>query len=368
LERRRDDIRYYMNEIDKANTRIARVYAQNPDNYDFYRDAVLQRDVWVEAMRQRYPELKATAQWFGELGYDVPRFSYINERLGVNGEKGPKNLPDIRNWMDAQVKNRSFWSNPGATVEAMMAKWDNAYKTADPKLQPYMDEAERSDCWYAMIAYTDGRRKQLLEKGYTLGSDVGKAVIKQLDEKVYQKLRKASPAFAAEVDATFGKKDFLKYMLDPRRESTADIRKVKAEAAKLRDSSSLVSYAESLLGTPSKSYGPYSIESGLSCSAFTATVMAQAGVHLDSYTGAQYPRGKHVTGSNSSRGDVSDLRPGDLVFKVTGNSEFTDDYGFGHVALYIGNGRIIESNNGPRVSYGTLSSWTGPWEGRRYIK
>lgn len=374
-----DDMLPYVEAIDIANRQIARSFEERGDAYY---DAVLQRDIQIEALRQRYPELKySTAQWMHELGYDEFRLTHP-DYPGLGDAQGAKHLAPttlkrIKQWSREMAQTNAFNAQtfPDAKTQAeslrqwrgYLAKWKKAYSSTDPEIRPALDELSRANAWWVMWGVAEGVRKTMLGQGITAGSKAGKAVVAYLDT-IYQDMRVAAPAFATEVDEVFGKKDFIKYMIDPRRETSPNLKAVKAGAKALQNADSLVNYAETLIGVPSKSYGPYSLDDGLSCSAFTAHVMSRFGVELEAFTGAQYPKGTHVTGSNSERGDVAKLLPGDLVFKVTRNPEFTDDYGFGHVAIYIGNGRIIEANNGPSVAYGSLSSWTSPWEARRYLR
>lgn len=374
-----DDMLPYVEAIDNANRQIASSFEERGDEYW---DAVLARDIQIEALRQRYPELKySTAQWMHELGYDEFRLTHP-DYPGLADAMGAKKLPPttlkkIRQWSQEMVRVNAFNSQtfPNAASQAeslrqwrgYLSKWKKAYSSVEPDVRPALDELSRANAWWVMWGVAESVRKTMLDQGITAGSKAGKAVVGYLDT-IYQDMRVAAPAFATEVDEVFGKKDFIKYMIDPRRETSPKIKEVAAGAKELQNADSLVGYAQTLLGVPSKSYGPYSLDDGLSCSAFTAHVMSRFGVELEAFTGSQYPKGSHVTGSNSERGDVSKMLPGDLVFRVTSNPEFTDDYGFGHVALYIGNGKIIEANNGPSVAYGSLSSWTGPWEARRYLK
>lgn len=85
-----------------------------------------------------------------------------------------------------------------------------------------------------------------------------------------------------------------------------------------------VAAAESRLGDPYVwgAAGPDSFD----CSGLTMWAWAHAGVSLPHFSGAQYSSTTHIP--------MSDLQPGDLVF-------FADPGE--HVAMYIGNGQIIEA-------------------------
>jgi peptidoglycan DL-endopeptidase CwlO len=89
-----------------------------------------------------------------------------------------------------------------------------------------------------------------------------------------------------------------------------------------------VDIAEHYLGVPYV-WGGAMPSTGFDCSGLTAFVYAQLGVNLPHYAAAQF--------AAYPRLDPTQLQPGDLVFfepKLDGP---------GHVALYIGNDRIIEA-------------------------
>lgn len=74
------------------------------------------------------------------------------------------------------------------------------------------------------------------------------------------------------------------------------------------------------------------------CSGFTSWVYAQAGISIPRTSQAQAAAGQRVA--------ISDLQPGDIVVYYGGAS---------HVAIYAGNGQIIDAlNSGSPVSYRDL--------------
>jgi cell wall-associated NlpC family hydrolase len=97
---------------------------------------------------------------------------------------------------------------------------------------------------------------------------------------------------------------------------------------------------------------PYSYNahppSSWDCSKLTAWAWAQAGVSLTAYSYTQYQQTRRIS--------RDELRPGDLLFY----------FGMGahHVAMYIGNGRIVHAAN-PSRGVEVSSAW-GPWYGERY--
>lgn len=85
------------------------------------------------------------------------------------------------------------------------------------------------------------------------------------------------------------------------------------------------------------------------CSGLTAGAWRSAGVSLPHSSRAQYGRGRYVSRSN--------LRPGDLVFFYSPIS---------HVAIYIGNGKVIQASRpGRPVNIGRVSDM--PYSGARRV-
>ena len=96
-----------------------------------------------------------------------------------------------------------------------------------------------------------------------------------------------------------------------------------------------VAWAYHEIGRPYSygSAGPYAFD----CSGLTRYVWSKAGVWLDHYSGAQLNEGKRIANSSAAR-------PGDIL-------EFA---GMGHVALYVGDGWMIEA------PHSGLSVWRVP--------
>jgi cell wall-associated NlpC family hydrolase len=105
------------------------------------------------------------------------------------------------------------------------------------------------------------------------------------------------------------------------------------------------------------------------CSGLIQYLYKQYGIsNFPTYTGNQIPLGKRVTNSSDSSWG-SKIRFGDLIFFVTGIAAYTDDYGYGHVGMYIGNGQYIHaSGSRTGVIISNLSERGGTWEVRRYFK
>lgn len=71
---------------------------------------------------------------------------------------------------------------------------------------------------------------------------------------------------------------------------------------------------------------------GFDCSGLTLYAWAQAGVSLPHYSAYQFQSGQRIS--------RSDLQPGDLVFFANNTSDWTTIH---HVAIYLGNGQLIEA-------------------------
>jgi peptidoglycan DL-endopeptidase CwlO len=97
-----------------------------------------------------------------------------------------------------------------------------------------------------------------------------------------------------------------------------------------------VKEAHTYIGTPYERGG--ASHSGADCSGLTMMAWRAAGVTLPHSSYGQYDAVPHVS--------LSDLQPGDLVFYYSGPS---------HVAIYIGNGQVIEAlSSGSRAGIYSL--------------
>ncbi|MCW2543264.1 MAG: hypothetical protein JWM40_816 [Frankiales bacterium] len=84
---------------------------------------------------------------------------------------------------------------------------------------------------------------------------------------------------------------------------------------------------------PTRGFAQGASTVGFDCSGLTLFIYHKAGIHLDHYTGSQWDRGPRV----SSR---ADLQPGDLMFFAYDTSDPSTIH---HVAIYIGNDKLIEA-------------------------
>lgn len=100
-----------------------------------------------------------------------------------------------------------------------------------------------------------------------------------------------------------------------------------AEAARLEKRQGIVDFALQFVGNPYV-YGGTSLTNGADCSGFVMSVFAEFGYELPRVAAAQC--------AASEKKDVSDIEAGDLVFYGDG--------GIDHVALYIGDGKIVHAS------------------------
>ena len=101
----------------------------------------------------------------------------------------------------------------------------------------------------------------------------------------------------------------------------------KAEAARLEKRRGIVDFALQFVGNPYV-YGGTSLTNGADCSGFVMSVFAEFGYELPRVAAAQC--------AASEKKSVADIEAGDLVFYGDG--------GIDHVALYIGDGKIVHAS------------------------
>ncbi len=127
--------------------------------------------------------------------------------------------------------------------------------------------------------------------------------------------------------------DFYKIMYDGKdayiaKSDNAELRNTVMMDAGMDMRAQIVTNAFNYLGMEYE-YGGTGASGTYDCSGFTAKVMADAGISLPHSSSAQAECGTQI--------DVSELRPGDLVFYANTEGTIT------HVAMYIGNGMLIHS-------------------------
>ena len=143
----------------------------------------------------------------------------------------------------------------------------------------------------------------------------------------------------------------------PELQTAAEVSEEAQQAsAAVSDSSqveAVIARAQSMIGTPyvwggGDANGPTNGlegagQSGFDCSGLVLYAFAGAGIALPHYTGYQYQRGTHVPASEAQRGD--------LLFWGPGGSQ--------HVAIYLGDGTMIEApQSGQNVKISPVR-WSG---------
>lgn len=94
---------------------------------------------------------------------------------------------------------------------------------------------------------------------------------------------------------------------------------------------SMVNYAMQFLGRPYV-YGGTSLVTGIDCSAFMQNIYRNFGISIPRTSRQQAVIGRRI--------DISELRPGDLLFYYDAGTTRV-----GHVTMYIGNNTIIHASN-----------------------
>ncbi|MFJ7734119.1 NlpC/P60 family protein [Lysinibacillus sp. NPDC097231] len=126
------------------------------------------------------------------------------------------------------------------------------------------------------------------------------------------------------------------------------------DTAEAATKSEVTEAASKYVGTPYK-YGG-TTTSGFDCSGFTSKVFADLGITLNRTSGSQYQQGTAV--------DKSDLQVGDLLFFNTSGG------GISHVAIYIGDGKMVHSQTNQGVSYSNVNDpyyWGSHYVGAKRV-
>jgi cell wall-associated NlpC family hydrolase len=113
--------------------------------------------------------------------------------------------------------------------------------------------------------------------------------------------------------------------------------------------SRVLSTADKYIGTP-YTWGGNTPQSGFDCSGFTKYVFAKHGIELPRTSREQARAGRSVAL------DFNDMRPGDILLFAE------PDEAISHVAIYVGNGQIIQSSSAyGSVNYLDLNTSRGDW-------
>ena len=174
-------------------------------------------------------------------------------------------------------------------------------------------------------AVSDGDVEVLsIEDGFSDGADSISAFASALADKTVSEVQGYQEAKAeAEVIA----QERLEAEAAAEAARKAEEERKAAEVARLEKRQGIVDFALQFVGNPYV-YGGTSLTNGADCSGFVMSVFAEFGYELPRVAAAQC--------AASEKKDVSDIEAGDLVFYGDG--------GIDHVALYIGDGKIVHAS------------------------
>lgn len=100
-------------------------------------------------------------------------------------------------------------------------------------------------------------------------------------------------------------------------------------------------------------WGGNSLSKGIDCSGLVQQVYRQLGISVPRTTYEQAKSGKRVP--------LSNLLPGDLVFYNTGSQDPNGIGSLSHVAIYVGNGQIVDARNTRSgMKLGSINIMGGP--------
>ncbi|WP_424765562.1 C40 family peptidase [Paenibacillus sp. sgz302251] len=151
-------------------------------------------------------------------------------------------------------------------------------------------------------------------------------------------------------DSSLAKKQSASSSQQPGPSSTEKMRSQSLSTAKKYE---IISYARKFLGTPYHfAAGSYSDTHTFDCSSFVQHVYAHFNVELPRSSRSQSEVGQTV--------DANQLQPGDLMFFYT-PGRYSSNRIVGHVGMYAGNGKIIQTYGDPGV---TISDFNAYWKGR----
>ena len=112
--------------------------------------------------------------------------------------------------------------------------------------------------------------------------------------------------------------------------------------AATEQSRELIAVGEDLLGTPYRLGAPKGSTKAFDCSSFTQYIFGELGVELPRTSRDQADAGEKVDRGSLSQGDL-------LFFRTTGKS-------IGHVAVYIGDGKMIHASSSKGISITEIDS------------
>ena len=166
----------------------------------------------------------------------------------------------------------------------------------------------------------------LLTDGEEIGDGAVTELAEELVKRTEEEVQKVQEEKAAAEEAA--RKAEEKRRAEEARKKAEEAAR-KAEEERVAKRQEIVDYALQFEGNPYV-YGGTSLTNGADCSGFVMSVFANFGYELPRVAASQYIA--------SQKKDISEIETGDLVFY--GNSP----EGIYHVALYIGDGKIIHAS------------------------
>lgn len=179
---------------------------------------------------------------------------------------------------------------------------------------------------------TDGEVEELsIEEDFSDGTDSISALANALADKTVSDVEEYQEA-KAEAEEIAQKRLEAEAAAEAARKAEEERKAAeeaarKAEEARVAKRQEIADFALQFVGNPYV-YGGTSLTNGADCSGFVMSVFAQFGYELPRVAAAQC--------AASQKKSVEDIEVGDLVF-------YGDD-GIDHVALYIGDGKIVHAS------------------------
>ena len=206
-----------------------------------------------------------------------------------------------------------------AAVSTMVLTQGVSAAQFDDGEQIFTDGTESSDATGSVSALASALAKQTEEETQKFVEKEEEAA-QIREERRVEKAEKASEQ--AEQDKTAALEAIQQTVEDDRKKAEEE-----AEAQRVAKRQAVVDFALQFEGNPYV-YGGTSLTNGADCSGFVMSVFANFGYSL--------PRVAADQCAASTKKDISQIEPGDLVFYGNG---YVD-----HVALYIGDGKIIHAS------------------------
>ena len=185
--------------------------------------------------------------------------------------------------------------------------------------ETFTDSSEDTDATGSVSALASALAKQTEEQTQEFVEKEEEAA-QIREERRVEKAEKASEK--AEQEKAAALESIQKTIEDVKKKAAEE-----AEAQRVAKRQAVVDFALQFEGNPYV-YGSTSLTNGADCSGFVMSVFANFGYSLPRVAAAQCDA--------STKKDISQLEPGDLVFYGNG---YVD-----HVALYIGDGKIIHAS------------------------